>query len=469
MESLFVEDLEPGMRMDSSLHLGSGELVLTSYQAVDEILLEAMSRAGVTRVYLCESDGEVEELIFASGIRPAALEDFPTGHTYPWGLYSAGGRKLLSAGHALATHQLHALYAAGVGIAYEPATDTASRLARRKRALARTSVPRRGWGASRAVSLLPTTLPLSMRTSKAPPSPDGNEPKSGLSYAFLASDTEDLMNALSIGLALDVPRTIAAVRAAVNAVYQSPFSVTADALAALASGKLRDHAAASAVVAAAAMRSTGCVQDECIEPAAAALVHDLAMVWVKEELIETAGPLSDAGMRAVRRHPVRAFHTLVDADGLSPTTAILAMQTHERSNGSGYPMGLLQDETPAAARLLAAVDVLCAVLAPRPHRGRLLGREAMELCVKLAGEGALDGAAARALLRSIGLYPVGSRVMLSTGEVAVVLAASGDSFERPVVQVIVTTSGCRPPSPRIMDLSELPGISIDREIDPEST
>jgi HD-GYP domain-containing protein (c-di-GMP phosphodiesterase class II) len=275
------------------------------------------------------------------------------------------------------------------------------------------------------------------------------------------------MNSLSIGLSLDVPRTIATIRTAANAVYQSPFNITVDALVALGSGKLRDHAASSAVVASAAMRAMGCVCDECVEPASAALLHDLAMVWIKEELVDTEGPLSDAGRRAVRRHPVRAFHTLVDADGLSPTTAILAMQTHERSNGSGYPMGLRQDETPAAARLLAAVDVLCAVLAPRSHRGRLAGREAMELCVKLAGEGALDGAAARALLRSIGLYPVGSRVWLSTGELAVVLAPSGDAYERPVVQVIVTTSGRRPPSPRIMDLSELPGIGIERAVDPE--
>jgi len=467
MESLFVEDLVPGMRLDSSLHLGGGELALCRYQAVDEILLEALTRASISRVYLCESDGEVEELILTSGIRPMSVDDLPAGRTFPWGLYSAGGRKLLPPGHRLAPHLVHALRASDVAIAYEPASDAAPRLARRKRSLARIHVPRRGWGASRAVSLLPSTLPVTVHDRAPPPAPEGEAPMAGLSYAFLASDAEDLMHSLSIGLTLDVPRTVSAARTAIDAVYRSPFGITVDALAALGSGKLRDHAAASAVVLTAAMRAMGYTQDECVEPASTALLHDLAMVWVNEEFVDTAGPLSEAGSRAVRRHPVRAFHALVGADGLSTATAILALETHERSDGSGYPMGLREDETPAAARLLAAVDVLCAVLAPRPHRGRFGGRAAMELCVKLAGEGALDGAAARALLRSIGLYPVGSRVWLSTGELAVVLATSGDNYERPVVQVIQTTSGVRPPSPRIMDLSGLPGIGIDREVDIE--
>lgn len=151
---------------------------------------------------------------------------------------------------------------------------------------------------------------------------------------------------------------------------------------------------------------------------------------------------------------------LADADGLAPTTALTSLAVHERSDGSGYPMGLRSAEILVPARLLAAVDVLCAVLAPRPHRGNLGGSAAMELCVRMAGEGALDGDAVRALLRAVGLYPLGSLVWLSTGELARVIATNGDQFERPVVAVVRTSSGLRPSEERLIDLAKLAGISI---------
>ena len=86
----------------------------------------------------------------------------------------------------------------------------------------------------------------------------------------------------------------------------------------------------------------------------------------------------------------------------------------------------------------------------------------MDLCVRLAGEGQLSGDAVKALLRAVGLYPVGSAVRLSTGETARVIAASADAYDRPVVSVVRSPSGLAPRARRVMDLSALDGISIDR-------
>jgi hypothetical protein len=460
MESILVEDLRPGMRMDTSLHLGGGELLLYRYQAIDEILMEALRRSSIVRVYSCEGEGEVEELILTSGLRPASIDEYRPDARLHWGLFATNGRKLIPAGTSLRPHRRHALASSGVEIAFEPAGDAAPRLARKRRMLMRRHVPRRGWGEYRSRGTLPPATSLVIDPERLAHPPQAEAASAGLAYAFIASDIEDMMNGLSVGLALDVPTAIDAARETIAAVDRAPFEMVTAALDTLGSGALRDHATASAVVAAAASRALGVAPDECLEFTTAALLHDLAMVWIQDEYVSTAGPLSDAARRAVRRHPVRAFHALAGADGLSSSCALIALCVHERNDGSGYPLGLRGAEVPFASRMLAAVDVLCAVLAPRPHRGRMSGRSAVELCVRLAGEGALDGDAVRGLLRAVGLFPLGSSVWLSTGELARVIATNGDEYERPVVRVLRTASGLHPTEDRIIDLARLTGISI---------
>jgi hypothetical protein len=283
-----------------------------------------------------------------------------------------------------------------------------------------------------------------------------------LEHAVIASEAEAVAAELSAGLSLDCPRAIEAAGGAVDAVFRAPFLAVACAHEALSGGRLRDHSAASAVVSAAAARVSGRGRDECLELAAAALLHDAAMHGIADDLLAVTGPLSPEGRRAVRRHPLRALSRLADADGFAPAAAIAAFQVHERPDGSGYPLGLVFEEITCEARLLAACDVLCALLAPRPHRPDFVGREATELCVRLAGEGSLDGGAVRALLRAIGLYPVGSAVRLTTGEVARVVAVSEEDYALPVVSVVRTADGRRPSERRVLDLSRGGGAAIER-------
>ncbi len=467
MEDVPVGDLTPGMRLDETLCLAGGELVLWRGQAVDDLVLSALAACGVTELFSCADAEEVRELALNAGREPVPLDEFPEGACLPWGLYEAGGRKLLAAGGRLRPHQRSALRASGVDAAFEPASDLAPRVARKRRVLARALAPRRGAPSS------PVTWQgwLARPWGSAPRAPSiegiGSRPadavaKAFMAHAVLASEVEAVMDDLALGLSLDVPRAVEAARAAVVSVHRAPFVSVACSIEALSSGRLRDHAAASATVAAAAARAAGRREDDCLEPAACALLHDAAMSWVREDLLAEKGPLSEAGRRAVRRHPLRALKTLADADGLAPSTSLAALQIHERLDGGGYPLGLRGDELLPGPRLVAAVDVLCALLAPRPHRRELAPRESMDICVRLAGEGKLDGEAVRALLRAVGLFPVGSAVWLSTGELARVIATSGDDYERPVVSVIRTAGAFAPEARRVMDLSARTDISIDR-------
>jgi len=102
-----------------------------------------------------------------------------------------------------------------------------------------------------------------------------------------------------------------------------------------------------------------------------------------------------------------------------------------------------------ATALLHVCDVFEALTAVRPYKPALTPRRAFE--IMLADRGSFHPGALQALVRCTGLYPPGSRVLLSSGERALVLVAGSD-IERPAVRVTTpATARCyrrRSPRPR---------------------
>ena len=113
------------------------------------------------------------------------------------------------------------------------------------------------------------------------------------------------------------------------------------------------------------------------------------------------GPLTPAEMERVRLHPYLTERMLAFSPALAPLGAI-AVQHHERLDGSGYPHGLSGDAITPAGRILAAADVYRACTEPRPHRpGRSPDDAAAELRAEVTA-GRIDGDAASAVLAAAG-------------------------------------------------------------------
>jgi HD-GYP domain-containing protein (c-di-GMP phosphodiesterase class II)/DNA-binding CsgD family transcriptional regulator len=139
----------------------------------------------------------------------------------------------------------------------------------------------------------------------------------------------------------------------------------------------------------------------------AGLVHDLGRLGVSNAIWDKPGTLTGAELERVRLHPYLTERMLAPSAALASVGAI-AVQHHERLDGSGYPRGLSGDAIAPAGRVLAAADAYHAMTEPRPHREP---RSADEAAVELrAGvRGALfDGDAVDAVLRAAG-HPVRRR------------------------------------------------------------
>ena len=99
----------------------------------------------------------------------------------------------------------------------------------------------------------------------------------------------------------------------------------------------------------------------------AGLVHDLGRLGVSNTIWDKPGALTAAEVERVRLHPYLTERMLASSSALAPLGAI-AVQHHERLDGSGYPRGLTGEAITPAGRVLAAADAYHAMTEPRPHR-----------------------------------------------------------------------------------------------------
>jgi len=99
----------------------------------------------------------------------------------------------------------------------------------------------------------------------------------------------------------------------------------------------------------------------------AGLLHDLGRLGVSNAIWDKRGPLTAAEFERVRLHPYLTERMLASSEALAPLGAI-AVQHHERLDGSGYPRGLLGDAITPEGRILAAADAYHAMTEARPHR-----------------------------------------------------------------------------------------------------
>jgi HD-GYP domain-containing protein (c-di-GMP phosphodiesterase class II) len=161
------------------------------------------------------------------------------------------------------------------------------------------------------------------------------------------------------------------------------------------------HSRSVADLAAQAARTYGLPETEVMTIRRAGLVHDIGRLGVSNAIWDKRGSLTPAEMERVRLHPYLTERMLAFSPALTPLGAI-AVQNHERLDGSGYPRGLTGDAITPAGRILAAADVYHAMTELRPHRpARSPDEAAAELRAEVKA-GRLDGDAANAVLRAAG-------------------------------------------------------------------
>jgi len=198
------------------------------------------------------------------------------------------------------------------------------------------------------------------------------------------------------------------------------------------------HSVRVAALGAMMARELGWAREMQNEIATAGLLHDLGKGRVPDEILFKPGHLSGDERRVMETHPMLGTRVLLANGETSPIVLAAAWGHHLREDGGGYPdMPAWFVRSPAAA-LIHVCDVFEAITATRPYKSPMCPRQAYE--VMLNDRGAYQPRMLAALIRTMGLYPPGSEVMLSDFRRAVVVA-KGSQPEQPLVRITHDPAG----------------------------
>lgn len=116
----------------------------------------------------------------------------------------------------------------------------------------------------------------------------------------------------------------------------------------------------------------------------AAVLHDLGKVGIDQRILSKKGPLSGRERELVKNHPLIAVEILRTINALRGAMPAI-LYHHENWDGSGYPLGLKDDEIPLGARIVAISDAYHALISDRPYRKAYSKKEALEIIKKESG------------------------------------------------------------------------------------
>jgi HD-GYP domain-containing protein (c-di-GMP phosphodiesterase class II) len=153
----------------------------------------------------------------------------------------------------------------------------------------------------------------------------------------------------------------------------------------------------------------------------AGLMLDVGKLRVPVELLERPGKLSESEFAAVKRHVDYSLEILIGSEGVDARVIEAVARHHEREDGSGYPYGLKDETIGFYGRLAGIVDTYVAVTNPRPYAGTLSPHDGVRALYQWKGT-IFHEPLVEVLVQAIGVFPVGSMVELSSGEVAIVVA-----------------------------------------------
>ncbi len=202
--------------------------------------------------------------------------------------------------------------------------------------------------------------------------------------------------------------------------------------------------------------------------ATAALLHDIGMHRLPARILNKEGKLTPEEAQLVRTHPIHSYKIITREMKYPEEVGLAALQHQERWDGEGYPKRIAGQNIILPARVIGVVDSFEAMVSNRPYRSSMIGYAAMRA---LLSDNArrFDPDVLKVFIRTMGIYPIGSIVLLNNGAIGRVLENNPEAPLKPRVKIMINEHGreYRNDEGEIIELSRDKRLFIAKAVDPK--
>ncbi len=199
---------------------------------------------------------------------------------------------------------------------------------------------------------------------------------------------------------------------------------------------LHDHAMGMTIRSAALARQLGFPERDIRTLALGAMMCDIGNIRIPSNILTRPTKLTESEYDYVKTHVKKSVEMLEQQDWISEDVLKIVACHHERYDGSGYPNGLSGSAIPIFARIVAVTDCYDAVISRRPYAAPITPSEAIRLLYSLRNRD-FQSEIVEEFIQAVGLYPVGTIVELSSGEIGTVVGEYRRRRLRPKIMVLL--------------------------------
>ncbi|CAM2971127.1 HD-GYP domain-containing protein [Paenibacillus sediminis] len=195
----------------------------------------------------------------------------------------------------------------------------------------------------------------------------------------------------------------------------------------------------------------GYSKEEAYAAGKAGYLHDIGKSLIPSEILKKPGKLTPEEFETMKLHTTYGYDIIMDSIG-DERTALVALQHHEREDGTGYPKQLREGEIHPFAKITAVADVYSAMTSNRIYQSKRELLSVLQEMFELSFGNKLNATATQVFIQHMLPNFIGKKVVLTNGETGTIVMTNPADFFRPLIQT----------EQRFTDLSKERSIAIER-------
>jgi HD-GYP domain-containing protein (c-di-GMP phosphodiesterase class II) len=196
----------------------------------------------------------------------------------------------------------------------------------------------------------------------------------------------------------------------------------------------------------------------------AAFLENVGMYKIPDSILKKKGKLDKKEIAIIKEHPEKGAEILGRMGERYEWLAEVAIQIHERSDGSGYPRGLRGKEISEMASIIGLMDTYMAMISERPHRDKIVPTDAIKSIITTHKD-LFPANILKTFLDQISLFPVNTYVRLNNRSIGVVLSTEKNQPLRPIVELVYNGEENRLERGEIIRLADNPLLYLVESVD----